>query len=84
MIATCSADDAADVLALSPETIEIDKTASHLESANRCVVLVLHNDRGSEALGEKRPSILWCRWHDRAHDGDRPVELIECEHRPPL
>jgi hypothetical protein len=83
VVASGRADDAADVRALSPETIEIDKASPNLESADGCVILVLDNDHAPEAFGEKGPSILWRRRHSRAHDGRRAVEVIKCEHRVP-
>jgi hypothetical protein len=58
VVASGRADDAADVRALSPETIEIDKASPDLESANGCVILVLYDDRAPEAFGEKGPSIF--------------------------
>jgi hypothetical protein len=59
VVPSCCADDAADVRALSPEAVKVDEAASHLESPNRRVVLVLYNDRASKTPRQERPSVLW-------------------------
>jgi hypothetical protein len=74
------AEDAADVRTLSCKAVEIDETASHLEGADRRVVLVLHDDRAPEPPGEKRPRVLGRGGHGRVHDGCGVFEVVESEH----
>src|SRR5665213_1952371 len=81
MIAACRRNDPGRARPFTLQTIEIDQSAAHLESAGRRMVLMLDNDRRAEPLRQHRPGIRRRRRHRPAHDLMRALKLGQVKHR---
>src|SRR5215203_4463727 len=76
VVAARCAHDAFHLGPVALETIYVIDSASHLEGADRSVVLVLDYDFESEAPLEERPSVLRGWRHDRTYDGRRALKIV--------
>ena len=78
MVSGRRGDDAARLTALAAP-MEVGEAAPHLERTGRRVVLVLDPHLRAELLGEQGPGVLRRRWHMRAHDVYRGMQVGEFE-----
>src|ERR1700730_5532805 len=63
------------------DSVKIDDAATHLESADWRVVLMLDDNFHAGQVFKQRPSILWGWWDARANQRDYVLKLSECKHR---
>jgi hypothetical protein len=80
VIAACRRDQSGCRRPLALETIDIDKAATHLEGADRCVVFMLDHDLCAESLREQRPAMRRRRRNRRRNDLMRTLELPQVKH----
>src|SRR5215208_2146141 len=80
VIASRCAYNPLDLGALALQTLDIGKPTSHLECADRRVVLVFDHNLNTKPLLQERPSILRRGWHDRTHHIGSALEIVQAEH----
>ena len=68
VVAARGGDDAAHRGLAAHQCIHVDQAAAQLERADRCVVLVLDPDLGSERGAEQRPGVLRRRRQHTVHE----------------